>query len=194
MLSFFLTNLDYSSHSFHLTQETKTKSIYPISLTEVKRHLRIDNDFTDDDDYIEGLILAATEMAENYIGKDIAYTSTVVRIDDFNGDWIRINDGNFISIVSVLNSLDSAIGTIHQTSKHSDFFQIQWTETLESDPLKITYLSGYNVNETPALIKQAILIKIADLYDSARSDFNWNGMQDNKVFENILNFYKIILF
>lgn len=185
--SFYLGN-------FSTVQETKTKLIYPLSLQEVKRHLRIDNDFIDDDDYLESLIIAGTQLAENYVEKDIANTQTVLRIDDFSGDWIKIKDGNFLSIVSVLDSNNASIGTIYQTSKHNDFFQIEWVNSIESDPLTITYLSGYAENQTPALIKQAILIKIADLYDSARADFNWSGLTDNKVFESILNFYKIILF
>lgn len=190
MLSYLLTQ----TANFALTQETKTKISYPLTLDEVKRHLRIDPEFTDDDDYIQDLISVGTQIAENFIEKDIAKTLTEVRIDDFDSDWIRINDGNFLSIVSVFNASDISIGTIHQTSKHDDFFQIEWTSGIASDPLKISYHSGFEVATCPGILKQAILIKIADLYDSARSDYNWNGMQDNKVFENILGYYKIIRF
>lgn len=183
-----------TSSNFSCVQETKTKLLYPLSLCEVKRHLRIDNDFVDDDDYLTGLIQTATMIAENYIEKDIAKTEVVLRIDEFDSDWIRINEGNFLSVVSVLDSNNASIGTIHQTSKHDDFFQIEWTTSICSDPLTITYYSGFNEDETPAIIKQAILIKIADLYDSQRADLNWSGLTDNKVFEQILNFYKIIRF
>ena len=190
MLSFLL----YPTANFSYVQETKTKLIYPLTLSEVKRHLRIDNDFVDDDAYLEDLIIAATNMAENYIEKDIAKTSTELRIDDFSGDWIRINDGNFLSIVSVKDSNDVSIGAIKQTSKHDDFFQIEWATILNSDPLKITYYSGFNENETPVLIKQSCLIITADLYDSQRSNMNWSGLTNNHVWESILNYYKMIRF
>lgn len=190
MISYLLTYNKY----FSTVQETKTKLIYPLSLTEVKRHLRMDMNFNDDDDYLDGLIEAATTMAENYIEKNIAYTLVSLRIDSFNDDWIRINDGNFISVLSVLDENDASIGTIEQTSKHDDFFQIQWENAISADPLTINYYAGYADNETPALIKQAILIKIADLYDSQRADLHWGGLTDNKVFETILNYYKATRF
>ena len=180
--------------NFALTQETKTKLSYPLSLDIVKRHLRIDNDFTDDDSYLETLIVTATEIAENFIEKDIAKTSTVLRIDDFQGDWVRVNDGNFLSIVSITNSSDVSVGTLKQVSKHNDFFQIEWENSIDVDPIKITYLSGYNDDEVPKSIQQAILIKCSDLYDNQRADMNWSGLMDNKVFETILTPFKAIRF
>ena len=180
--------------NFSLVQETKTKISYPLTLSEVKRHLRIDPEFDEDDDYLNGLIFTGTQIAENFIEKDIAKTLTVVRFDEFNSDWIRINDGNFLSLVSVHDKNDASLGTVHQTSKHDDFFQIEWTTIIDSDPVEITYYSGFEPGTCPPILKQAILIKIGDLYDSARSDYNWNGMQDNKVFEQILSYYKIIRF
>ena len=180
--------------NFAWTQESKTKISYPLSLSIVKRHLRLDNDFTDDDNYLDDLIITATTIAEDYIEKDIAKTLTQFRVDDFTGDWLRVNDGNFHSLVSVFNKDDVSIGTIYQTSKHSDFFQIEWTDFIESNPLKVSYYTGFDDNAYPSVFKQAILIKIADLYDNQRADLNWSGLQDNKIFETILNPYRAVRF
>ena len=190
MISYLLTYNKY----FSTVQETKEKLNYPLSLTEVKRHLRMDMTYNDDDDYLEGLIETATTMAENYIEKNIALTLVSIRIDDFSDNWIRINDGNFISIEDVLDIDGNPIGTVKQTNKHDDFFQIEWEQLISTKQLTIKYLAGYPENETPAIIKQAILIKIADLYDSQRADMNWSGLVDNKVFETILNYYKTTRF
>lgn len=173
---------------------TKSKAYYPVSLNEAKRHLRVDMDFTDDDDYIEDLIVSATTLAENYINKDIAKTTNTLEIYNFYGDSITIYEGNFISVIDVVDEYDASIGTIDYTAGHNNSFTINWSSPIEADPLKITFYTGYNDNETPQLIKQAILIKIGDLYDNARSDYNWNGMQDNKVFETILNSYIALRF
>jgi len=189
------------------TQLTKTKISYPLSLSEVKRHLRLDNDFVDDDDYIMTLINAGTQIAENYIGKDIALTSNTLRIDNFgtflannqsvnitagfNGDYIKIFDGNFLSVTSVLDGNSNPIGTIAQTSKHEDYFLIEWVQSITGDPITINYLTGFNDTITiPEVIKQAILVKISDLYDSERSSYNFNSSKKGDVFENLLNFYK----
>jgi len=166
---------------------TKSKALYPISLAEAKRHLRVDVDFRDDDDYIENLITAATTLAENYINKDIAKTTNTLRIYDFSSDYLEVYEGNYISIIDVVDSNDASIGTLDYILNHDNSFIVEWTDTITTDPITLTYYTGYD--ECPVLIKQAILTKIGDLYDSARSNFAWNGMQDNKVFETILNFY-----
>lgn len=176
------------------TQLTKVKVTYPLTLNIIKRHLRLDNDFVDDDDYIVELIKSATQLAENYIGKDIAYTKNVLRLDDFSDSSIQIMEGNFVSVDSVVNYASAPVGTIHSTSKHYDFFTIEWEGTITSDPLTITYYTGFANGDTPELIKQAILIKIADLYDNSRTSLIYSGLTDSKVFENILNGYQAIRF
>ena len=175
-------------------QLTKSKISYPISLDQAKRHLRIDNDFVDDDDYIQDLVYAATQMAENYLEKDIAKTLNTLRIDEFDDDTLSVYEGNFIELVSVKDSNGTAIGTIHQTSVHYDFFNLEWTGTLNADPIVILFHTGYNESECPEIIRQAILIKIGDLYDNSRSSLIYSGLTDSKVFETILNSYKSIRF
>jgi hypothetical protein len=173
-------------------QLTKSKETYPISLDQVKRHLRLDNDFMDDDDYIQDLIYASTQLAENYLGKDISKTLNTLRIDQFDDDTVQIMDGNFISVVSVKDSNGSAIGTIHQTSTHYDYFTIEWVTSVASDPIEIKYYTGYDT--CPEVIKQSILIKCADLYDNTRTSLIYSGLTDSKVFENLLESYKSIRF
>jgi len=172
-------------------QITKTIDSYPLSLDMIKRHLRLDNDFVDDDDYIMELLYAAIQMAENFVGHAIAKTLNVLRIDDFEDDWVQIMEGNFISVVSVTNSAGGSLGTVHQTSKHYDYFTIEWDSPIQADPITITFYTGYDTtNEIPVLLKQAILIGIADFYDNHRSSLNWNGVQDSKIFERILQQYQ----
>lgn len=175
-------------------QITKTKLIYPVTLCEAKRHLRLENDFRDDDDYVEDLIKAATTLAENYINKDIAKTSNVLRINDFYSDSIKIYEGNFLSLTSTLDASSNAIGTVYQTSKHYDHFSIEWTSYLDSDPIYINFNTGYEEDECPELIKSAILIRVGDLYDNARTSWIYSGMMDSKTFETILNYYAAIRF
>lgn len=175
-------------------QLTKTPEIYPLSLCEIKRHLRLHNDFVDDDDYLMGKRDAAVQMASNYLNKAIAKTRNVLRINDFNSDTLKIYEGNFLSIVSVVDASAVAIGTVHQTNVHYDFFTIEWENAICADPITITFYTGYEEDQTPELIKQACLVKIADFYDNQRSSLNWNGMTDSKVFETLLNYDAAIRF
>lgn len=190
MISYLLNN----RANEYCNQEIKTKIVYPLSLNKVKRHLRIDNSFVDDDDYLSTLIIVATNIAENFIEKDVAKTKTELRIEKFDGDCIEINDGNFLSVISVSDGNYDAIGTIDFITKKQNLFFIQWKESIASEPLHISYYSGYEENTTPEIIEQAILIKIADLYDSQRSDILWSGHTNQMVFESILNPYRQIRF
>jgi hypothetical protein len=169
------------------TQSVKTKLNYPLSLNEVKRHLRLDNDFIDDDDYIDNLIIVATQYCENYIGKDIAHTQNTLRIDDWDGDFIKIYDGNFISA-------NTSTGTILQTSAHYDYFQIEFTNQITVDPLNLTYYTGFIIDTTPEIIKQAILVKVSDLYDNERGSYGYGGSRYNNVIEMLLSSYVNIRF
>jgi hypothetical protein len=170
------------------TQTTKSKVNYPLSVSEVKRHLRLDSDFVDDDDYINTLIIVATQYCENYIGKDIAYTLNTLRIDDWDGDFLKVYDANFLSATT-------SHGTILQTSTHYDYFQVEFTESVSADPLTLTYYTGYaTTSTTPELIKQAILVKIADLYDNERSSYGYGGSRYNTVIEMLLSGYVNIRF
>lgn len=176
---------------------SKTKSLYHVSLNEAKRHLRIETDYTEDDDYINALIKAASNYCENYIGKDITYTTNEYNIFDFTGDIIRIDEGNLIEVQSVISDASVSLD-IGVTKKFYNYFEIELTDTVSytSDytPLTVNFTTGYNENECPAEIVQAIYIKITDLYDEERSDYVWSGKPKTNVVETLLNSHKLILF
>ena len=43
-----------------------------ISLTRLKKHLNIDTDFTDDDDYITSLEIVGEDVVSKYINRDLS--------------------------------------------------------------------------------------------------------------------------
>lgn len=55
----------------------------PVTLTEMKAHLRID--YSDDDDLITTLIGAATRWAEDYCDRTFCHTRWTMRVDSFYG-------------------------------------------------------------------------------------------------------------
>ena len=54
-------------HKNYFYDVIKPATNYPITLVEVREHLRIDPDNALDNPYLEALIIAATKFAENYI-------------------------------------------------------------------------------------------------------------------------------
>ena len=79
----------------------KVKTYNSVYLDEAKRHLRIEADWEQDDEYITNLISAATQLCENYIGKDIALTTNTLKLWDYAGQYLTIDEGNFISVDSI---------------------------------------------------------------------------------------------
>jgi len=168
----------------------KSKTEYHIELEEAKRHLRIDSDFTDDNDYITQLIQIASEIAENYIESDIATTTTTIVLKDFASNSFIIGESNLISITSIIDS-DTTEYTVDELRTFSDRFEVSLTSGVPTKDLTIIFESGYADTKLPAPLRQAILTKIADLYDNGRSGFNFSNTKYNPLFENILSFYKV---
>jgi len=172
----------------------KTKSYYPVSLDEAKRHLRVDQEWSKDDDYIRGLIEAATQKCEEYIGKDIALTSNVLAIYDFVGPDLYLEEGNFISLDSVKQSDASTSISVDHTEILYNRVYIELSSHADQDPLYLYYTTGFAAGACPALIKQAVLVKIADLYDDQRSSYSNGTSKNENAYERLLDSFKLILY
>lgn len=170
----------------------KTKSYYPVSLDEAKRHLRIDDSWDRDDDYIRNLIYAATQKCEEYIGKDIAKTTNVWKIWDFMGGDFYIDEGNFISLDSVKADNDSTSLSVKETWVSYNRVYVALDNTADEDPLYVRYTTGFEPGGVPALMKQAVLVKIGDLYDIERQSYS--DYKENHAYERLLDSYKLILY
>jgi len=172
---------------------TKTRSSWPVSLSEAKRHLRIEDDFHEDDDYVQNLIYAATQKAEQWIGKDISETTNVQLIYDFSGSSIKITEGNFDSFTQGVTD-GSTLLSVDYTEVFYNYANVYFNNSYSADPLTLTYKTGYEEEEVPAIIKQAILVKIGDLYDIERQSYVMGSIRENKAFEHLLDSYRYIQF
>ena len=169
---------------------TKTKSDYPVDVATAKKHIRLDTDFTDDDSYIGTLITVATRLAENTVGFDIAYTTNVYKKYDYSGDVITINEGNINLDASILvQDENDSYYSINQSENFFHYFTLELSSSITADHLTVTFQTGYD-GDCPEDIKQAILIKTADLYDQERNSWHAGGLKNDQVFERMLEFHK----
>ena len=172
--------------------KTKATNTYPVSLPEAKRHLRIDDSWDKDNDFIRNCIWAATQKCEEYIGKDIALTTNVWKIYDYVGSSLWIEEGNFNSLTSVQQADASTSITVDHIEKGYNRVYVELEESVSVDPLYVNYVTGYSVGEVPALMKQAVLVKIGDLYDVERQSYS--AYKENFAYQKLLDSYKIVLY
>lgn len=176
-----------------MTNPTETVISYPVSKDQAKQHLRLDIEDGTEDAYVRSLIYVATEAAEDYVGKSIAYTRKVLNIWDFTGSTITLDEGNFLETETVITDASILI-TVDEEKAYFNSTIIELDESVSSDPLEVTYLAGYTTGNCPYKIQQAILVKVCDLYDMERSSYNFTSIKENRAFERLLDPYKLVLF
>ena len=168
----------------------KVKSAYFITLFEAKRHLRVSDDFTDEDSYIGQLIEAATGMAEDKIEMDIASTTNTTTILSFTGSSIRIGEGNYRSVTSVTAETTGLIdpSNYEVSYTHADFtITFDDTVNISDENMVIEFETGYILSTYPTKVRQAIYVKIHDLYDTERGSYGMTTIKNNDVFDILLN-------
>ncbi len=163
---------------------TKVKTNYIISLAEAKAHLRVDT--TDEDAYITQLLKAAVQAAETYINKDIALTTNTLVLNYFAGYSVEVDEGHLKEINSFKDANNNSIA-YGDLCVYDSSFKFYLNQSIDIQNVTLVFTTGFNSDTLPPLIRQAIYVKLADLYDSQRSSIQFNTMQNARVFETLLN-------
>jgi uncharacterized phiE125 gp8 family phage protein len=150
----------------------------PVTLAEAKTHLRVD--FTDDDTYINALIISATQSAEHMLGRALIQQSYQLGLPEFS-DYIEIPNPPLISITSIVyidtdgntQTLTSyALDSYSEPAIIKPTFGNDFPSTREQDnAVIISFNAGYaDAASVPQEIKSWILLKVGYLYKSRESD------------------------
>ena len=153
-----------------------------ITTAEAKTHLRIDSSFTDDDAYIDALIIAAREIVEAHTRIKWAGAEYTLWFDEFPAtDIITINDIGYARTAAVKYFDTDGVEQTLNTSKFTLQGQTippriwlketaSWPETRTDGPgVKIELEVGYTAttgNATPGPILAAMKLIIGHLYEN----------------------------
>jgi len=151
-------------------------TVEPVTVEEAKVFCRIDT--TDDDVLITSLIKAAREASEHYTGR--AYiTQTLKYVLDTDSRFLPLPKPPFsaVSTVKYLNSTKTWTTMVLNTDYYADTRGQSGVVTLLTSPtvderglatVEITYTAGYGAAATavPYALKQAVLMRIATLYEN----------------------------
>lgn len=179
---------------------TTEPSAEPITRDEAKLHLRVDG--TAEDTLIDGLIVAARQMVEQYLNRVLITQTIVQKHSSFSGG-IRIYRHPIQSLSSIVYKNVSNETTTLSTEVYRlvangepayilpDHGKTFPTTTGEAENIEITYVAGYGeASAVPQTIKQAMLLIIGDLYEN-RQDAKRTMPQASQC---LLNDWRITLF
>lgn len=129
----------------------------PVTLNEVKEHLRIESTFTDDDAYIRSLIFAATVQAESILRRKLVTQTWKYLLDNWpDEDWITLPYGQLQSVTSVkyrdsdddentFSSDDYLVDTDSDPGRVVLGYGESWPSTtlLPKNPIYVEFVTGY---------------------------------------------------
>ncbi len=161
-------------------QVTTAASLYPVTLTEAKSHLKVDT--SADDTYIESIIKAATQLSEEYTNR--FFINTV--IDQTCSSFAelqtlfksKVNDVQYVKYYDSNESLQTLADTEYDKMLSYEPAQIQLADgksfpaiTKRNDAVICRYTVGYGsaASDVPEIIKQAILLTIGNFYQNRNS-------------------------
>lgn len=179
---------------FYAYQVTTLPANSPLTLDEVKAHLRIET--SDDDTYLQFLIDAVTACFEKYTNRVLINTTFLAYLDAFPCNnipcyieccevdcclpsGIQIKKGNTHTVNFIKYLLDTVLTTWNSSNYYMDINNFYPSIHLEEDSvyptaddkkqaIQIEFIAGYGADNTsvPDDIKLALLNHIAFLYSN----------------------------
>jgi uncharacterized phiE125 gp8 family phage protein len=196
-----------------LTAETATTGpgcvvrpiLEPVSLAELKLHLRIDH--SDEDELLNAVLLTARERVEDFTGRALLTQTHDICLNDWpDGDYIELPYGNLQSVTSVkYKATDGTETTLTVTTdylvetnkENRGRIVLPYGESWPSDtlypsnPITIRFVCGWTkASDVPYSIKAAIKLLAADYYNM-REIHTDRQIFENKAVYNLLYSYKL---
>lgn len=154
--------------------------VEPVSITQVKSHLRIENDFQTDDEYLIHLIGTARRYVEDIIDRTLVTTQWTMVLDSFPVDEIelprppvsKIETATVVNYVSEQGSVLTLSDTLYRVDRDatpgilSNNYGLCYPSTLDdTGAVTISWYAGYgDSTKVPPQIKHAVLMLVGHWY------------------------------
>lgn len=147
----------------------------PVFVDEVKTGLRIDSD--DEDTFLESLISAATDDAENLLHRAFLPQTWILLLDAFPASWLRLPypiartaTVAYQATAGVWTTLTAgAVALIAGPPSYViPAYNLTWPSPIDfPDSVRVTYstYSWADSDSVPAGIKQWIIARVGELYE-----------------------------
>ena len=166
----------------------------PLTLSEAKEQLRIEDVFTVDDSYISALISAARDRCEHYCNQFFT-DQTIKLVQDGRAEGeVQVQYPNFT--ITSIEYIDQDYAT--QTIDAADYFYDTDSQTLvflsEFDSLSFSITGTVTAPSEFEGVKQAMKIIINDMYDLRTETVVGSSLADNPAVKALLYPYRVSLF
>ena len=176
--------------------------IEPITLDDVKLHLRVDG--TDEDEYLEGLIKTAREQVETLTQRALLTQTWDYFLDSWpDENYIKLPFGNLVSVTSVKYK-DSAgtettmvVTTAYLVETNGAQcgrivlpYMVSWpvVTLYPSNPITVRFVCGWTTAElVPFRIKEAIKMICSKHHESRGEDVVGQTVSEDKTVDRLLN-------
>lgn len=164
-------------------------AVEPVTLAEVKAHLRVDN--SESDAEIASMVQAAREWAESYLDRTLVATQWVMRLDKFPDDGTQdvplprppmVVSGTATAVALTFTFETGETATYSTASYRVDrnatpgavktLYGQTWPPHLWDDnSISVTWWAGYGATgaSVPATIRHAILMLVGHWYESRQA-------------------------
>jgi uncharacterized phiE125 gp8 family phage protein len=151
----------------------------PISLAAAKRHLRVDEDATDEDALILDWIASARKEAERAMGRPLVTQTWTGYLNNFpDSDEIEIPLAPLISVTSIKytdpDGVEATFSTADYTVDTSGVlgriylnYNESWPDyRIEYNAVRIVFVAGYgDASTVPEDVKSWMLLRIGERYE-----------------------------
>lgn len=160
----------------------------PVSVGEVKDHLRVDSTY--DDVVIRSMIISGAELAENKTDRSLTVKQYEITLDDFPGDTYAIpllyppvSSSAVDVVITYLDESSHESTTLPATCYTVDYKSLpnriypastnEWPDvSTRTNAVTVTYYSGYSTCPEP--IKTWIKMYVGALYENREGIINQN--------------------
>lgn len=162
----------------------------PVTVDEAKRHLRVYHD--DDNEHIAVIISAARDHVEKYCGARWAEVDLVANCDDWRDlEFLPFTPVTALTAVGYVDAdgvpatVDPAVYEFRADARAVALKPGKtWPAKQNSSRITVTINAG--TEDAPPVVKQAILLRVEDLYEhrGSEEDSKWSS------FDSLLSNYR----
>ena len=177
--------------------------VEPISLDEVKRHVRICIDDSDQDDYLQDLIVVAREQVEVITWRKLGSQTWYGYLDDWpSTSYIELPFGSLISVTAIKytdvdgdestwSSAEYIVGTDYQKGRVTLADGYTWPSDVlyPSNAVEIEFVCG--LVTIPSQVKHAMKMIISELFENREITIIGTIFREMETVNNLLSNFRL---